>query len=613
MLELKHIVKRYDYMKVLDDISMVLPEVGMIGIVGPSGCGKSTLLNIIGGIDKQFSGELLYNHKSVKKSLSKYRQQHVSFIFQHLHLIMWLSIKENMKLSLFFHKQSVLDQTMDLSEYHHQKISTLSFGQRQRIAYIRAFYQYKDIILCDEPTGSLDPHHALEIMKLLKKESQEKLVIIVSHDLELIQSFCDEIYSMKDGHIVEHTTLHQPITSFPYPKHSKRMLFPSLRLSWKSLMSNKKRTFQMIFGFSLSLICILLTLTMSQNLEYQINQYISSLIPPSSISLKSQNVSFDLDMIKELRKHQVNRIQLFLDDYECLGIGFVEKQYQQSQTLFIADDSSPYSHLLLKYGTFPQEDHDIIVSLSTASHLCGNQDIQKLLGKKIYAWYKHEHRVISIEYDVVGITSQKTTVDTLYQKENAYIRLLKEKEEFSLQSHLGILYVDQDASMEKMIQNYKHDFPQFQFIETGASTRKQVHSVMSQIKMILYIFSTLAILSSLFLIGEVMFFNTLQKKKDYAIMTCFGARLKDFVKLIFFESIEIVIFSLGVVFVFYIQIVYGLNIIVKELLFNQTIVFSIDFMLMGQVAVFSIVIVLLCQIIPMITILKMNTIEALKG
>ena len=324
MLELKHIVKRYDYMKVLDDISMVLPEVGMIGIVGPSGCGKSTLLNIIGGIDKQFSGELLYNHKSVKKSLSKYRQQHVSFIFQHLHLIMWLSIKENMKLSLFFHKQSILGQTMDLSEYHHQKISTLSFGQRQRIAYLRAFYQYKDIILCDEPTGSLDPHHALEIMKLLKKESQEKLVIIVSHDLQLIQSFCDEIYSMKDGHIVEHTTLHQPIALFPCPKHSKKMFFPSLRLSWKSLMSNKKRTFQMIFGFSLSLICILFTLTMSQNLEYQINQYISSLIPPSSISLKSQNVSFDLDMIKELKKHQVNRIQLFLDDYECLEIGFVE-------------------------------------------------------------------------------------------------------------------------------------------------------------------------------------------------------------------------------------------------------------------------------------------------
>ena len=105
MLELKNIQKRYDYHKVLQDINMSFPSCGMVSIVGPSGCGKSTLLHIIGGIDQDFLGDLLWQGKSVKKHLTKYRRQHVSFIFQQFHLIMWLSVKQNIALPQFFHPQ----------------------------------------------------------------------------------------------------------------------------------------------------------------------------------------------------------------------------------------------------------------------------------------------------------------------------------------------------------------------------------------------------------------------------------------------------------------------------------------------------------------------------
>lgn len=102
MLEIKHIIKRYQYQKVLNDVSMKFPRCGLVSIVGPSGCGKSTLLHIIGGLDREFQGELLWNGKSVRHFLPFYRKKHVSFIFQQFHLIMWLSIKNNIEISHFF-------------------------------------------------------------------------------------------------------------------------------------------------------------------------------------------------------------------------------------------------------------------------------------------------------------------------------------------------------------------------------------------------------------------------------------------------------------------------------------------------------------------------------
>ena len=114
MLELKNIQKRYDYHKVLQDINMSFPSCGMVSIVGPSGCGKSTLLHIIGGIDQDFLGDLLWQGKSVKKHLTKYRRQHVSFIFQQFHLIMWLSVKQNIALPQFFHPQEKQQILLDM-------------------------------------------------------------------------------------------------------------------------------------------------------------------------------------------------------------------------------------------------------------------------------------------------------------------------------------------------------------------------------------------------------------------------------------------------------------------------------------------------------------------
>lgn len=614
MLELRHIQKRYEYQKVLDDISMIFPDVGMVAIVGPSGCGKSTLLNIIGGIDKEFTGDLLYNGQSIKKQLSSYRKKHISFIFQKLHLIMWLSVKENIKLSQYFYKQLIQKSHLDISDFKDLKIKELSIGQRQRLAYLRACYHYKNILLCDEPTGSLDPKNAEMIMQKLQEESKNKLVILVSHDLKLVQKFCDEIYEMKDGRILNHGIYKQVYPSLPTSYSYKKKRFSYLLLSFHSLMAHKKRTFQMILGFSLSLLCILVTLTLSMNLEKQIYEYIYSLIPPSSISVQSLQNSFDNEFVNELEnKEGILRVQLFLDEYEHLGIGFKGERYQDSQVLFIGDDTTPFEYYSLEYGRFPKIDQEILVSKSTAQHLCGKDDIDKLVGKKVYSWYKHDNEVKAIAYHVVGITDNITTMDTLYQRTNAYIHLL-ENQDFiqTKQMHMGIIFIDRNQDKKEIVRKLKYEYPQYKFIETGTSTKKQVSSTLEKIKIVLYVFSSLALLSSLFLIGEIMFFNSLQKKKDYAIMTCFGASLRDFLRLILWESIEVVLASVFIVFIIYMQIINILNVILKDILLNRSFVVSIDQSLLLLIILLAFLLVLSSQILPMIYIGKLNTIEALK-
>jgi len=617
MLKLEHISKRYQYQRVLDDISLQLPVCGLIAIVGPSGCGKSTLLHIMGGIDKNFQGEIFWNERAMKHHLSTYRRQHVSFIFQQFHLIMWLSSQSNIELPHFFYPHSYVQNRLDIKEFSHLKMSSLSHGQRQRLAYLRATYQKSDLLLCDEPTGSLDPCLATQVMELLKEESQERLVVLVSHDEKLVHQYSDEIYKMQDGEIVDHTILHQIPAKKSVHKKKRKKYLSCFYLALLSICSHKARSLQLIVGMTLSLLCILLTFTMSRGLEEQIHQYIYSIIPPSGISFQmSQHQSLTQEICLELEQYSfVEKAHLYLDDYECLGIGFVEERYQESQVVFIGDDTAPFQHLSLERGRYPEADHEIIVSLSTAQHLCGSDSIDQLIGKKVYAWYQHDNDVKSITYHIVGISQQMTTLDTIYQKSNAYIHLLKDVymfDETLVQSQLGIVYVHPDYQRSEVIRQLKTDYPTYQFLEIGASTNQKVSDTMQQVQTVLLLFSALAILSSLFLIGEVMFLNVVQKRKDFAIMKCYGATSFDLLKIVMCESLLIIGFAQILTTLQYKLLLSVVNMFLKETLLMNQVIFSFDYMLLINVYIGAFGIVFCSQLPPFFYVFKINTIRALK-
>lgn len=222
MLELKNICKTYRPKKgvpvqALKNVSIKFTEKGMVFILGKSGCGKSTLLNCIGGLDKFDSGELIIKGKSSKdfsgSDFDSYRNTFIGFIFQEYNILSEFNVEKNIALALELqgkkatHEkvQELLEQ-VDLADQGKRKTNELSGGQKQRIAIARALIKEPEIIIADEPTGALDSATGKQVFDTLKKLSQDKLVIIVSHDREFAENYADRIIEMKDGVIISDET-----------------------------------------------------------------------------------------------------------------------------------------------------------------------------------------------------------------------------------------------------------------------------------------------------------------------------------------------------------------------------------------------------------------------
>ena len=193
MLELKHISKSFHDHLILDDISIKLPDTGLIGIQGSSGCGKSTLLYIIGMLDGNFEGEILYDHQIIDNR-EDFIRQHVSYMMQNKDYVPSLTVKENIILSCQVSELSYSSQQLKkivtqlgIQDFMNQYPSQLSGGQLKRVSIAKALLKDSSIILCDEPTGALHASQAQEVMKLLQTISQDALVIIVSHDPVLLK------------------------------------------------------------------------------------------------------------------------------------------------------------------------------------------------------------------------------------------------------------------------------------------------------------------------------------------------------------------------------------------------------------------------------------------
>ncbi len=219
MIELKNVNKYYNYKKsneihVIDNTSLNLPSKGLVSIYGASGCGKTTLLNVIGGLDNFDSGDIIIDNIKVnKKNNDDIRNKYIGYIFQNYNLENKLTVYENIALSLrligvkdekiiYENVLSVL-KIVEMDKYYKRYPNTLSGGQQQRVAIARALVKNPKIILADEPTGNLDTENTYKIMNILKSISKTKLVILVSHETDVIKYYSDFIVNIKDGKILD--------------------------------------------------------------------------------------------------------------------------------------------------------------------------------------------------------------------------------------------------------------------------------------------------------------------------------------------------------------------------------------------------------------------------
>lgn len=296
MLQIKNISKTYKtgnlVQRALDDVSLNLRDNEFVAILGPSGSGKTTLLNIIGGLDRYDSGDLIINGISTKKYKDRdwdsYRNHTVGFVFQSYNLIPHQTVLANVELALTISGISGKErreraikalEEVGLGDQLNKKPNQMSGGQMQRVSLARALVNNPDILLADEPTGALDSETSIQVMDLLKEVAKDRLVVMVTHNPELAYQYATRIVKVKDGKLLEDSDPYEiPEGEAPVPVHknmgkSSMSFLTALSLSFNNLKTKKARTILVSFAGSIGIIGIAMILSLSHG----VNQYIENM------------------------------------------------------------------------------------------------------------------------------------------------------------------------------------------------------------------------------------------------------------------------------------------------------------------------------------------------
>ena len=310
MLELKEILKDYETasttVHALKNVSIKFRESEFVSILGHSGCGKTTLLNIIGGLDQYTSGDLIINGKSTKtfkdKDWDTYRNHSIGFVFQSYNLIPHQTVLSNVELALTLSGVSKGErrrravealERVGLKDQLDKKPNQMSGGQMQRVAIARALVNNPDILLADEPTGALDTATSVQIMEILKEIAKEKLVIMVTHNPELANSYSTRIIRLSDGVITDDSNPYsgdQDKADSSKAKKTSMSFFTALSLSLNNLMTKKGRTFLTAFAGSIGIIGIALILSLSNGIQEYIDKVQEDTLSAYPIQIDAQTM-----------------------------------------------------------------------------------------------------------------------------------------------------------------------------------------------------------------------------------------------------------------------------------------------------------------------------------
>ena len=310
MLKLKNITKDYvvgsNTTHALKGIDIEFRKSEFVSILGQSGCGKTTLLNIIGGLDRYTTGDLIINGKSTKefkdRDWDSYRNYSVGFVFQNYNLIPHQTILANVELALTLsgvqreerRKKAIKAlEDVGLKEQIHKKPNQLSGGQMQRVAIARALVNNPDIILADEPTGALDTNTSVQIMEILKEISKEKLIIMVTHNPELAEKYSSRIVKVVDGKIIDDSNPYEEKEEIKEEKKNKRTsmkFWTAFRLSMNNLLTKKGRTILTAFAGSIGIIGIALIMSLSNGVQNYINRVEEDTLSSYPITIEESTI-----------------------------------------------------------------------------------------------------------------------------------------------------------------------------------------------------------------------------------------------------------------------------------------------------------------------------------
>lgn len=384
MIKIKNLSKKYGDSIILENTSFVFPDKGLICVLGPSGCGKSTLLNLIAGFDTGYDGEILVHGTSVSKmssfELCNYRRDNLGFVFQNYNLLSGYTAVENILLAADVGRNEKTERKLrakellkklGLGEKAEQKIETLSGGQKQRVAIARALINNPSIVLADEPTGALDRKNSAEIMDLLKKLSEEKLVIVITHDKKCAE-YANRIVTIANGQLCCETMLESDIETAVLQKGNKSKIS-----IWKRAFKNFKVHFSryaaVALATSIGVLCFALSLSSGNIMERSIADFEAKNTAYHSGFVKTDGNEKELvDLLSNDERIENIYAQHILKDVS-IKIG------EQTVALKEKYPASRASQQM-SYGVMPRrEKNEIAISPSMAAKF--DKNIQNLIGK----------------------------------------------------------------------------------------------------------------------------------------------------------------------------------------------------------------------------------------
>ncbi len=364
MIELKNVSKSYRLAngiekKALDCVSLNFPDTGLVFVVGKSGSGKSTLLNIIGGLDKEDSGEVIVDGKSLKyfknEDYDYYRNEYIGFVHQEANLIPDYNVYENIMIALKLKEMKIsyedCDKLLDylsLNGLGNRNINELSGGEKMRVSIARALVKNPKILICDEPTGSLDLETGNQIFKILKSVSKNRLVIVVTHDINNAKIYGDYLIQIDNGSIISNNLVCETLSNASFRSTRSKLPFKEkFRFAFKNLFNNKVKLFFSLLLVFLSLIFLLISLNFN-NADIAYTQ-----------SIVLNDLGYNKVSIKKYDYVKNNISDMYYDSYftdenvkslsNVLGENYVRK-YRIQQNGNYLEFNYNYENMLAKNG-----------------------------------------------------------------------------------------------------------------------------------------------------------------------------------------------------------------------------------------------------------------------
>ncbi|AGF54966.1 ABC-type lipoprotein export system ATPase subunit/ABC-type antimicrobial peptide transport system permease subunit [Clostridium saccharoperbutylacetonicum] len=650
LLELKNINKYYKLngnkkVYALNNINLNFHKGELVSVIGESGSGKSTLMNLIGGLDSEYSGEVIVDGKNIKKyeikELDKYRKNTVGFIFQSFNLISHLSILDNvtiaMTLSNVRKKERVTRAKEILNElglinHIYKKPNQLSGGQKQRVAIARALVNDPEMIIADEPTGSLDSKTSMKVLEILRKIAENgKLVIMVTHS-EKVASYSSRVISIADGMIIEDREIFKLESSVNEEKvkvnkkGQKLSIISSIMLAIVNMKRKLIRNILISIGASIGIMGVILMLSFGNGVKAYFNNTMNSYVNPLVIEVNmssddTETVNLD---IAAVQKPNINTQKTFEEeDIQALSkienVSSIEKGYniismgvnsltynnKTSNLMRLSTVSSNIINSNIKEGALPKGG-EILINKSASDKL--GDDV---IGKKISMHILVNQKIIDKQFVVSGIYTavggdltsiMKSAFLNYSDLENLY-----SENKYTLKPNA--VYIN--TSSEKYTTAIKDKVREMGY---SVSSQEEMMKLFDQmISILTYVLSGIAAISlvvSAIMIIVVMYISVVERTKEIGIIKAIGARRKDIRRIFVCEAFLIGVFSgiIGLAFAF--LFMRGINIISNKLFGIKLVLIKKSYEVFGIVV--SIIISTMSGLLPANKAARLDPVESLR-